>query len=203
MSTNREVIIDALRLFQGLAPGDDLNVDEIDAGLTAITNVIRDIHASRGPLKNVDVTADYTAGENERVRVQTGYTVSVTCPNSIIVATGEGTSASADEDEATYRAPYDGTRIEIVGTSQDLRFYRADTNEWVSCGSLSIDGSMPLSAEYRPHIATMVAMALIDTWPAAGSIQPTPHIYRREGMARLRLMHQPGRVRTVLQAEYF
>ena len=36
----------------------------------------------------MDVTADYTVGEDERVRVQDGYEVDITYPNTVPAYTG-------------------------------------------------------------------------------------------------------------------
>lgn len=203
MTTCRDVIIQAVEAFEGLAPGDDLAVDELNRAVSILGQQLRRIHEGRGPLTNVDVTEDYTPGENERVRVQSGYSVSVTLPNSITVATGEGTSASADDDEATYRAPRDGARIEIVGTSRGLYFYRSDTNAWVSVESLTADSDFPLNGNYAADFAAWLAVRLCTIWPARVSLTPTPEMRHREAMANLRLFTQPGVVRSVTQAEYF
>lgn len=204
MTTCRDVIIQAVEAFEGLAPGDDLTVDEINRATTFVGQQIRRISEGRGPLRNVDVTADYTPGEDERARVQSGYTVSITLPNSIVIATGEGTSASADDDEATYRAPRDGSRIEIVGLSSTaLYLYRADTNTWVNIVGLTADSDFPLSANYAADFAAWLSVRLCTIWPARASLIPTPEMRHREAMANLRLFTRPGVTRTVTQAEYF
>lgn len=215
MATCRDVLREAVEAFEGIAAGDDLTVDEIAKGLVSIQREVRRIHQGRGPLTDVDVTAAYTAGENERVRVQDGYTVLVTLPNLIATDLGNrndygfastlppsGSSAVGGSD-TSWRAPRDGTRIEIVGTTQELWFYRSDLNEWVDANALTIDSDMPLNADYLMDFAAIISVRLCKTWPARVSLVPTAQMLREAGQANARLLIQPGRVRAALAAEFF
>lgn len=217
MATCRDLISEAVTAFGGIAPGDGLTVDEINVGLTAIQREIRRVHEMRGPLTGVDVTANYTAGPNERVRVQSGYTISLTLPNSVDITasasrqndynfalsydTPAGSALSADG--LVRRAPRDGDRIEIVGTTHGLYFYRSDTNEWVECGSLTIDGSMPLNESYLSDFAAIIAVRLCKSWPSVTQIIPSAQMLREEGRANLRLSYRHGVERDQVQAQYF
>lgn len=214
MATCRDLISEAVLAFEGLGFGDDLTAAEVAYGLTVIQREIRRLHEARGPLTDVDVTGDYTAGENERVRVQDGSTVSVTLPNSIYTsasgandygfATTTPPRGSTDNaNGTTLRAPRDGARVEIVGTSQGLYFYRSDTNEWVECGSLTIDGSMPLNASYLSDFAAMLAVRMAPRWPGKSQIIPSAALMREEGAARLRLYYRHGVTRDAASVEFF
>src|SRR5439155_1600338 len=54
-----------------------------------------------------------------------------------------GTTAAADG--YTWRQPADGARIEIVGTTQGLWFYRGDINAWTPAVALTIDSELPIN----------------------------------------------------------
>ena len=87
--------------------------------------------------------------------------------------------------------------------------YRSDTNEWVNCASLTIDGSLPINQSYLADFAALVAMRLCPVWPATDakgrfvSIEPSASLQRLYQRANLRLMHRPGVVRDQVQASYF
>src|SRR6202035_4711850 len=124
----------ALRALSALGPGDTPSIDELNAGMDALAEIMLDLHSARGPLTDIDVTAPYVAAEDQRVRIQAGFTVSVTLPNSVpvynlpdpydygfsldITLPPQGSTAQADG--VLLRQPRDGTRVEIVGTTQAL-----------------------------------------------------------------------------------
>lgn len=218
MTTCRQLIRESLRRFNALAPGDDLHVDEIEVGLAAIQNLVLRLSGGREPLTDIDVTADYTPGENERVRVQSGYTVSITLPNAIStssVAVNDygfrsssppiGSTASANG--TTFRAPRDGARIEIVylssGTAPVLYVFRADIDTWVNVAALTIDADMPLNSMYLQEAAAVLAVQLCGQWPGAGIINPTAQMLRDEAMARGRLFGRPSVRRDAVRADYY
>ena len=217
MPTCRIVIKDALRALKAIAPGDDATVDELDDGLHALRNLVEEIHNARGPLVDVDVTANYCPSENQRVRVQAGYDVTITLPNAIPLYDGfdpcdygfdpatnagawapQGTTASADG--VSYRQPSDGARIEIVGTTQALYFYRADLNQWMPATGLTAESELPLNARYAGAIGALLAERLMEVL-ALG--EPTPGLAARISMARSTLYTQAGTRRSPVRAEYF
>lgn len=212
MATCRQIAERIAKRFGAIAPGDDLSVGEVETLLEAIQDEMRRLHEARGPLTEVDVTADYTAGENERVRVQNGYTVAVTLPNSIEITAsrrrdygyaGEGDTpagSGAIADGTAWRAPRDGSRVEIVGTSQGLYFYRSDTNEWVNCNALAIGGSMPLNAAYLADLACLIAVKVCRDWTGR---EPTGQMYREEREARQRIYGRPGVRRETVAGAFF
>lgn len=217
MTTVRAAGEEALRTFKALAPGDSMTVDECTAVVEAVQNLILDLHEARGPMRDVDIIDDYTPGENERVRVQSGYTVTVTLPNSVpIVGTSAydygftstvlSTGGSSDSaDGVTWRQPRDGARIEIVGLAggnvPGVYFFRADTDDWVLATGLSIDSTLPLNARYTSAFGALIAQRLIETWP--GVFEPTSSLLRRVARANTTLMLRPGVARDPVVAEYF
>ena len=214
MATCRDLIKEAVLAFEGIGFGDDLLAGEVAYGLTMIQREIRRLHEGRGPLLDVDVTADYTAGENERVGVQDGYSPEITLPNSIM-ADPDGVSdygfasstpprgSTEAGNGTTLRAPRDGARVEIVPTTTALYFYRSDTNAWVECGALTIDGPMPLNESYLTDFAALLAVRMAPRWPGRASIIPPASLQREAAEARLRLSYRHGVTRAPAVGDYF
>ena len=214
MPTCRAIIGEALRALKALAPGDDPDADELAAGMEAIGELILDIHEARGPMQDVDVTADYTAGENQRCRIQAPFTVNITLPNAIqlypridpydygftapMILPSPGSTGSADG--LSFRQPRDGTRIEIVGTSQALFFYRADINQWLAATGLSLDGEIPFNARYASALGALTAERLMETLP--GMDEPTPGLARRIARGAAAMLLRPGTARDPVVAQY-
>jgi len=217
MATARVVIAEAMRALRALAPGDDPTADDLVVGLEAISNLILDIHEARGPLLDVDVTADCTPSENQRIRVQAGFDVAVTLPNAIPFFDGfdpydygfnpataqwqwapQGTTAQADGVQ--YRQPRDGTRIETVGVTQALYFYRADINAWMAATGLTVDTELPFNNRYTSALGALTAERLMDV---VSNAQPTPGLTRRIARGNAALMLRAGTHHAPVRAQYF
>lgn len=212
MATCRAAVADALRAIGALTVGDTPSADELALGLAALQAIVLDIHNARGPMADIDISADYVAGENQRVRVQIGASVSVTLPNAVAISpafapydygfTGAfptpapGYSGSADG--VTTRAPRDGVRVEVVGSSQALYFYRADTNDWHAATGLALDDETPLNDRYAAALAALVAERLLEAW----GVDPSPALARRVARGNGALMMQAGVARDAVMAEY-
>ncbi|MEO8926361.1 MAG: hypothetical protein ABI306_04280 [Caulobacteraceae bacterium] len=215
MSTCRATIAEAMRAFRALQPGDDPTVDELNVGMEALQNLILDLHNARGPLLDVDVIADYVAGEDQRVRIQAGYTVNVTLPNSVPIfntpdpydygfaadVTQPPIGSTGMADGVQYRQPRDGVRVEVVGTTQSLFLYRADTNAWYAASGLTLDVETPLNARYTSALSALTAERMMEQWPEL--FEPTPGLSARTARGRSALMLQSGRARDPVQADYF
>jgi hypothetical protein len=212
MATLRAAILEALRLIRAMAPGDEPTADEFSAGLEAAQDLILALHEARGPLPTLDITGDTTPGENQRLRVQAGSTVSVTLPNSVAIfgaddpydygfdpglAPGSpahpprGSTGAADG--VAWRQPTDGARIEIVGTQQGLYFYRDDTNAWVSALGLTLESDLPLSGRLAGDFAALLAERLSDVMSTAPDLSAA--LKARVARARQALFLRPGRRR--------
>ena len=211
----RSIITDALRAIRVIAPGDEPHVDDLNTGLGMFSALILDIHNGRGPLLDVDVTAaTVVASENQRLRIQAGDTATVTLPNAVpqrvtinpydygfsppVSLIPVGTTASADG--VTYRQPRDGSRIEIVGTTQALYFYRADINQWILASTLTLSAESPLNARYNQAFIAMLAESLSTTFPDA---QLSPLMLTRIARGRVAIFTQQGTARDPVRAEYF
>lgn len=214
MATPRAVISRALRLIKAMAPGDEPQIDDLTVGLEALHDLVTMIHEARGPMCDIDVTADYTPGENQRVRVQAGDTVSITLPNAVpcfnyvdyndygfippaFAPTG-GTTGAADGVQ--FRQPRDGTRIEIVGRTQGLYFYRADLNQWMDAANFGLDDELPFNERLTEAVSALLARSLIDQWP--DTAPPSPTLTRRIAAGNVALLMRTGTARSPVRADY-
>jgi hypothetical protein len=193
VTTCRDILADAFGALGVIAFGGQPTADEVDGGLLAIGAVVFELHGARGPLRNVDASADYLASENERIRVENGANVVVTLPNSVLMTGGAETGdyafgvvdclsfsigSDGPADGCVLRPPRDGARIEIVGTTQALYFYRSDINAWTPAAPLTIDGPTPLNARYDGALAALVAERLCDPLNVAPSATLVKRIAR-------------------------
>ncbi len=214
MTTCREILADALSALGVVTFGGEATADEIEGGLAAMATILLDLHESRGPMREIDVSADFVASEDQRVRVAADAQVVVTLPNSIRWTRPRGTSdygcVGSDRDPASAgsigaadgvqsRPPRDGARVEIVGVTQALYFYRSDLNAWVSVGPLTIDGSSPLNTRYNGALAALVAERLCDPM----NVAPTPTLAKRIARGNAALMIRPATARRPARPAYF
>jgi len=213
MSTCRDAILDAMLALKVLTPGDDPQADELATGLTAISVMVLEAHNARGPMLDVDISANYVASENQRVRIQAGVTVTVTLPNSVPIyisynPNDYGFSAPTVQppvgsivtaDGAQFRQPHDGARIEIVGTTQALYFYRADINQWQAATELTLDAELPFNARYTGAFAALLAERLMDVLAAA---EPSPGLTRRIQRGNSAMLMRTGTARDPVIASY-
>ena len=214
MATVRAALAEALRALRAVGVGESPTADELAAGLEAAQALLLDLHEARGPLREVDLSSDYVAGENQRVRVAAGATVAVTLPNSVPLfwphdpddygfsptpaLPAPGSTGAADNIQ--FRAPRDGARIEVVGTSQGLWFYRADLNQWLPAIGLTIDSELPLNNRLTSAFAALLAERLADL---VSDAPPTPNFLKRVARGRQALFLPHGRERPHRAGEYF
>lgn len=217
MPTCRKIIVDALLPMKAIAPGDDPTVDELNVALDAFQQLLLEWHEARGALTDVDISADYVAGADQRIRVQDGVIgITVTLPNAVptlvthdpydygFIATPlcppQGTTAPADGVQ--WRQPRDGERVEIVAANaQAIYFYVADLNNWASVYGLTLDAVAPVSVRHAQHWSARLAERLIPIWPDAD--EPSPALVRRIALANHTLLVRPGVHRDPVRAQYF
>ena len=208
-----------MRALKALGVGDAPSIDEFTVGLEAISLLTLEIHEARGPMLDIDVSGNVIPSENQRIRIQAGSVVSITLPNAIpmfrtpdpydygfppsrgygAASAPVGTTSAADGVQ--YRQPRDGTRIEIVGTTQALYFYRADINSWTAATGLTVDAQTPFNNRYSSALAALVAERMMETLPGGG--EPTPGLARRIARGRSALMMRTGVDHDRTVADYF
>ena len=214
MTTCRDVLADAFAALGAIAFGGEPTADEIDAGLSAMTGVLLDIHGAREALRQVDLSADYLASENESVRVAAGAQLTVMLPNSILGGCGGasgdygfhalagdpgGVGSAGMADGVQSRRPRDGARIEVIGTTQALYFYRSDINAWIAVRPLTIDGPTPLNARYDGALAALVAERLCDPM----GLSPSAVLAKRIARGNAALMSWPATARPSRRSAYY
>lgn len=214
MPTPRACIGRALRALGAIKPGDDPTADELAEGLSVCADLCLELHEARGPMTEIDVAADTVAGENQRLRIAAGATVNITLPNAVQFAgsfdpydygftvraadpTQAGTTDAADGYQ--YRAPRDGSRIEIVGQAQGLWFYRSDINAWQAAMALSLDGELPIANRLAAPFSHLLAERLAPQYAA----QIGPALASSIARARAALFGRFGTAREPVAAEYF
>jgi hypothetical protein len=219
MSTVRAAIAQALRLLRAASPGDEATAEELGVGLEGAQALVLEIHEARGPLLTLDIAANWTPGENQRLRVQAGADVTVTLPNTVAMSGSYdpydyGFSPAACDaaanpalgslnpaDYVAWRPPTDGARIEIVGSQQGLYFYREDTNAWVSALALTVDSQLPFNQRLQGAFAALLAERLADVLGASGAV--TPAQKARLTHAREQMFTRTGTRRAATRAQYF
>lgn len=217
MARCRSIITDALGSMKALAPGDDPTIDELTIGLSSFQQLLLEWHEGRGPMTDVDVSADYTAGPDQRLRIQDGAEVTITLPNAVptlitcspydygfqagAFQPAAGSTGSADGYQS--RQPRDGERVEIVGAGpgQALYFYVADLNNWASVYGLALDDTAPVNSRYAGHWGARLAERLISSWP--GLDEPSSALSKRIALANVALLTRPGVARSPVAADYF
>jgi hypothetical protein len=213
MATVRTAIAEALRALRAVGPLENPSFAELSVGLEAAQNLVLDLHEARGPLHEVDAAANYVAGENQRVRVVAGDTITVTLPNSVAMFWAYdpydyGFSAgvpipppgsTGPADNILWRMPRDGARIEVVGVTTGLWFYRADLNAWTAAYGLTLDAELPFNTRLTSAFEALLAERLADVVSAA---QPSPFLLKRIARGRQAMMLQTGRERTRRVGEY-
>lgn len=193
----RDIIGRAERWLLAHGAGDYTAAAELIEGMAVLQDLILEFPGLNvgGPWTEVDVTADYEVGEDERVRVQDGYTVSITYPNTVpdrVSAYALTPSERLAWTGAT-RAPRDGSRAMVVAQGvTELRIYCADVGEWRSCYNLTADSSVPLPASCHNGLAAMLAerLALGKQSPDGRPVSPAPAVIdmARRGASQIKAL---------------
>lgn len=166
MTTCLDIITRAYRMAGGLRDSAAaLDASDAAIGLTELQSVILAL-PGMGWWRDVETDEDYTAGENERVRVNTASPVTVTVPTAVSSARQVLTCCNQIElvcEDYDDRAPKDGARVHITDTAQSVNltyFYRADTAEWIAANGLALTSDVPLNADLHLQLCAMLALIL-------------------------------------------
>lgn len=154
--TIRDTLTRAVRMTGVRALGDDPGAEEFDAGLTALQSMIDSFVALGGPLTDVLITADYTAGENERV-TSDGGPFAVSLPDTV-----------TDSKTGQPRAPRNGAVVEVCGATPQAYVYCAQLAAWKPTKGLTFASDQPFGPEHDEGLAAMTAVRL------APDLQTTP-----------------------------
>jgi hypothetical protein len=165
-TTIRDIIADAMeRTGLNTDGGRSIGPRDMDQALRVAQQMILNLPGMRW-WNDVETAADYTAGENERIRVTTASSVSITVPTA--VASSRSLLWCCNQVELVCtgyddRAPKDGARVhvsDVFSSDNTTYFYRADIAQWTQANALTLDSDSPLSAEFNEGLSAMLAVRL-------------------------------------------
>lgn len=131
-------------LRRGQVPSGTLAADALEAANGLILS-LRQVGAA-GNLKEVIVTANYTAGENERIVNNLGDDLIVTLPETIT-------------DCGEVRVPRNGSRVVIAGNEPVTFIYVASIG-WQKVSGLELSDPAPLGPELYTGLCAVLAVHL-------------------------------------------
>lgn len=153
MPTCRDIITRALRKIRVYAAGEEPSADDINDGLEELQNLYEQWGSNGmfGRLKDVATAVDYEAGENERIRVTDGATITI--PTEL---------TELDEED---RPPYDTAFIEVVDVdAETVTRHLFDAGAWVTIGNLALGDEAPLASKGRGGLAACLAVAIAEEY---------------------------------------
>lgn len=154
MATCREIITSALRKPNLIAMGEAPAAEDAAEALTILQSLYDEMVAlgSFGRLAEVIITADYEAGENERIYNNGAVTYSVTLPETIDDAAAEN----------GVRPPRDCALVAVVGASPAAYIYTASRGAWDDMSGLGLSSYAPLSDRSRDGLAALLAVRVCE-----------------------------------------
>lgn len=163
MVTCREIVTASLRKIGIIGSGRRVpSADEAQDGLTNLRGMYERwaTGGAFGKFREVIATADYTAHENERVRISAG--VVVTLPTTIPAS--DRYNLTGDD-----RAPYDLACVIVTqsGTEPQLNVYDANAGAWVRLDGLTLDSAAPFAGRGRDGLACALAVFSAEEYGAA------------------------------------
>lgn len=180
---------------EGETPSDAMG----DTGLELLKSLYRHliVAGTLGQMTGRLVTADYEAGENERVMNSTASAVTITLPTTVEAETTSDATDSAVD--TANRQPRHLSVVEVVADTPDASIYDAAIGAWVSVDGLTLNSTAPLGISHRMGIQSMLAVRLCSRFQV-----PVPDGIANEARAGRAAMisnwHAP---RMTAQAEYF
>lgn len=208
MATCGAVINSALRKLGKLSAGREARSTDAQDALESLRSMYRSWIDSGafGRLRDVVPTADYTAGENERVFRQTDAVTSIDLPALVSDVLpgpwqyGERWVPNPTENR-NERPPRDTSVVVIsdafTGETQEY-LYDGTQKLWQSIGGLGLTDQAPLSRRDHDGLAASLAVRIADEYgdvPAA--------TVRLANLFQSNLVHRWGQPRTPVYGSYF
>lgn len=148
MPTCRDIITRAMQKARILAAGETPSADEADTGMDELQNLYEQWGSSGmfGRLTDVEVSAAYTAGLGERIRLTNASVITLPTVN-----------------EDTDLPPYDMSFVEVVDVPNGtIARHLYENGAWVEIGRLELSSEAPLSSKGRSGLAACLAQALAE-----------------------------------------
>lgn len=144
--TIRDTLTRAIRMTGARPLGDTPSSEEMDVALVAFQNMALSLLPATH-MTDVLITANYTAGENERITPD-GGTFTVTRPDTVT------DTLTGDE-----RAPRNGALIEVCGTPMKY-IYVSELATWKALTGLTLDSDQPFGPSHDEGVAAMTAVRI-------------------------------------------
>jgi len=194
MATCRKIVTGGLQLLGAYAGGEDPSDDDVQTGMSALQSMfLAWVNSGMfGRLRDIYVTADYTAKEGERVTAATGVTVTVPT-----IINNESSWPYGFCGSVPQRTPRDLALIEVSqdGAATD---YLYDRNGWVTINNLGLDDECPLSERGERGLMGCVAFELAGDFNMA--VQP--NVARLSSQFRTMLSLKYGSTQDPTPVEY-
>lgn len=165
MQTCRDVIKRAYLMLGAVDLESEPSGPEGALGLSVLQSLVDTLPGSTW-WREVEASADYTAGENERVRAATQAAIVISVP--VAVSSGEtllwrcgGITLSCCG--GADRAPADGARVHVCDAYSDSASsfrYRADLGQWLQSDALTLASPIPLGRDLHEGLAALLAVRL-------------------------------------------
>jgi hypothetical protein len=152
------------------SPASDL---ELATALVAFQNML--LSLPRTTLVDVLISANYTAGENERITDSSGTAV-ITRPTTLV-----------DPITGETRTPLNGAVVEVTNTTTPTRhIYISELKGWQQVNGLALEGTQPFGPEHEEGLRAMTAIRIapllqkeVPQWVAAMATQGRQMIRQR------------------------
>lgn len=143
-----------------------------------------------GALTDISKAEDYTANENERIRLDAAVTI--TLPTII-----------AGLCEPQPRTPHDLSQVVVTYPGQDgypqYNLYDASQGAWVRLDGLGLDDAAPLSGRGADGLASVIAVLVMEE----RGIEPGPLTLSRAARFRLSLSSRHGAERVPVAHTFY
>jgi hypothetical protein len=160
MTTINDLITRAVRAARIRGSGESIDPDEAADGLAILQGMIYDLIVKPTVLTDVEVTAAYTAEENQRLFNPSSY--AITYPTSI-----------EDADVASgSRPPFNGAVVEETSTTTPTtKVYVGALRTWKTISSLALSDENPLGPMHDRDLVSLIAYGFHDQ---GYKIEPPP-----------------------------
>lgn len=155
MTTCGDIISLGLRKAHQVAVGATPAAEESAAGLITLQAMYDEMvgRGAFGRLTEVLATADYTAGENQRIYNNIATPVTITLPETVI-----------DLYTGAARPPRDRSIVVVVGATPGIYCYSAPLGSWARMSSLILTDLAPLAERSVDGLASYLATHLAEEY---------------------------------------
>lgn len=151
MTIQTDIIAPAFRLAKIRGAGEDPSPDEEADALTVFQGILYALLVARAPLTDVIISADYTAGENERIFNTGSGAETITLPETIT-----DTTVTSGE-----RPPKNGAIVEIAGETHQATVYVSHFGAWKQLQGLVLTDESPLGPAHNRDLVAILALHLV------------------------------------------